>query len=214
MAIAYVNGNFANNTGTSLTYAVNCTGADILLVGFIFSTGTVSSVTYNGVAMTLALSDTAQADTYIYYLIAPATGSNNVVITASALAVISSCAVAYSGANATGQPEATNSASNIFAATLSTSVTTLTDNAWVIAVGTLPGETVTRTSTGTTRQANSNNLIMFDSGAKTPAGSFTSSISATDFGGITILAVVIKESGGGGGGTPTTGFLMQYIASQ
>lgn len=215
MALAYVNGNNATTTATSLTYAVDCTGADILLVGFSMTVGTVSSITYNGVAMTLAVSNTALAnrDFFLYYLVAPSSGSNNVVITPSASSLIRSCAVAYSGASSTGQPDVTGSNTQGSNTVVSTAVTTVADNCFVVAYGDASVELVSRGSSGNTRQS-SGSRIMFDSGTKTPAGSFTSTLSADDFDSVGIVVMSIKPSTGGGGGTPTTGFLMQYLAQQ
>src|SRR4051794_29203748 len=75
---------------TSLTWSHTCTGSNlVLLVGFVASDGTdadrvIQSITYNGVGMTQAVlnDDTARDLTAgIYYLVAPATGAHNIVIT-------------------------------------------------------------------------------------------------------------------------------------
>lgn len=202
MALAYVNGATGTATATSLTFATDCTGADILLVGFSISTGTVSSVTYNGVSMSLATSNTSNIKTYLYYLVAPSAGSNNVVITASGSATINGASVCYSGAKQTGQPEAVSSSSDILLSDISVNVTTTTDNAWVVAIGAVSlGTTLTRLSSGSTRQ-NANKVIMFDFGPKTPTGSVTSSFSSNNgFDTMAICVASISESTTSTGGS-------------
>ena len=68
---------------------------------------TVSSVTYNGVAMTQAAYATANGRaTALYYLVNPSAGTNNVVITFSATAGRVICgAHTWSGANSTQTPQ-------------------------------------------------------------------------------------------------------------
>lgn len=76
-------------TGSSLTFSHTCAGVNRLLivwVSYFDSADTISSVTYNGVAMTAIPSGSAANGNYKiagYYLIAPATGANNVVVTFS-----------------------------------------------------------------------------------------------------------------------------------
>lgn len=193
MAIAYVNGANSSTTATSLTYAVDCTGANILLVGFILSSGTPSTVTYNGVSMTQA---TSTSTTYVYYLVSPASGSNNVVITPSGSTTINSCAVCYSGAETTGQPDATNSASSLVIGSVSVNVTTVADNCWVAAFGSCSTvETLTRVSSGATRQSRSGAIFFDNNTSKTPAGSVISLFDdITGLNDLRIIAVSIKPS--------------------
>jgi len=193
MAIAYVNGANSTATSTSLTYAVDCTGATILLVGFRLSSGTPSTVTYNGVSMTQV---TSTSTTYVYYLVSPATGSNNVVITPSGSTTINSCAVCYSGADTSGQPDAFNSNSSVSTGSVSVNTTTVADNCWVAAFGSCSTtETLTRTSSGSTRQSRSGAIFFDNNTAKTPAGSVTSSFDDTiSLNDLRIIGVSIKPS--------------------
>lgn len=79
-------GNSSTEGATSLTFAYTCAGANRLLcVGVAIYNGNgteVTGVTYNGVAMTSAGSvlGSAADEVTIWYLVAPATGSNNVVV--------------------------------------------------------------------------------------------------------------------------------------
>lgn len=75
-----------SGSGSSLTFAHTCSGSNRLLVVWVSyydSLDTPTGVTYNGVAMTAIPSSTAANGDYKiagYYLINPATGTNNVVI--------------------------------------------------------------------------------------------------------------------------------------
>lgn len=78
----------AQNGQMTATFAHTVSGANGLLVITVgVHSTTVASVTYFGVALTLATrttSDDATADAEIWYLLAPATGTHNVVITMNA----------------------------------------------------------------------------------------------------------------------------------
>jgi hypothetical protein len=91
-------------TGTTRTWSHTCgAGADRLLLVHVEIASTndwVTGVTYNGVAMTQIAheGDFATMSTYLYALVAPATGANNVVVTSSNSVAIAGCS--YSVANA------------------------------------------------------------------------------------------------------------------
>src|SRR3990167_11248949 len=73
----------AKGTASSLTFSHTCTGSNLYLkvtVGVNFTDSDVTGVTYNGVALTLlrALENTMR-DEY-WYLIAPATGAHDIVV--------------------------------------------------------------------------------------------------------------------------------------
>jgi len=81
--------------GTTVSWSHTCTGSNrVLVVGAAVncgSTQTITGVTYNGVAMTAVPSGRMNSNNtanvgfvQVWYLIAPATGANTVVITASA----------------------------------------------------------------------------------------------------------------------------------
>lgn len=75
-----------SGSGSSLTFAHTCSGSNRLLVvwvSYFDSADAPTGATYNGVAMTAIPSSTAANGDYKiagYYLINPATGTNNVVI--------------------------------------------------------------------------------------------------------------------------------------
>jgi len=96
---------------TTLTFAHTCSGSNRLLVVTVpESRSQTATVTYNGVAMTSAVAQ-SNSTTWarIFYLIAPATGSNNVVITySSALTFRQAGAISFNGVDQTSPLGATN----------------------------------------------------------------------------------------------------------
>lgn len=85
MAIAYDTVSSVSGSGAGpFTLAHTCSGSDrVLCVAIMIydDLGVPSSVTYNGVAMTsIGSSSNGQFTVYQYYLIAPATGSNNISV--------------------------------------------------------------------------------------------------------------------------------------
>lgn len=132
------------STGSSMTWSHTCSGSDRLLhvsVGARHSGGTnnvVSGVTYNGVALTLVRGDEANFGTFatsVWRLVAPATGANDIVVTFTGSIDTSGQAVGVSltGVHQT-TPDAGNNGfgDNTTATSVSVSVTTTADNAWII----------------------------------------------------------------------------------
>src|SRR4051812_20674402 len=110
MAIAFdAASNLDAHAGTSHTQAHTCTGSNLLLlVGMRSISGDiVSGATYNGVAMTLQNKTQMQLNDwdYLFFLYAPTTGANNIVISSSS-GTIYARAVSYSGVSQTGFPDA------------------------------------------------------------------------------------------------------------
>lgn len=157
------------NPGTSSTWAhtVGAGANPILFVGVfgdVATTGKISGVTYNGVAMTLIGSVRAPSDrwVYLFYLVNPTTGTNNVVVSASASIAIQGMSSSFTGVNQTGQPDA--STTNTTGASVSHLIGTLTTvaaNCWTVAIYKSMA-TVVAAGTGTARQ-NQNSTLIFDS---------------------------------------------------
>jgi hypothetical protein len=100
----------------------------------------VSSVTYNGQGLTKAASAVADTSTVgvaeLWYLLEadlPSAGTYTVAVNTSGYAVKSVGAVSFEGV-AQQAPEATNTSTNVGPNSISTSITTLTDGAWVVDV--------------------------------------------------------------------------------
>jgi hypothetical protein len=211
MAIAYDNATDGGNNGgatNSLTFAHTCSGSDrILYVGFAGDTSTddITGVTYSGVSASLVgkIQNTSNRWAYLYRLVGPASGSNNVVISCTATHYLIGCATSYTGAAQSGQPDAntTNSAS---ANSLTTSVTTIADNCWAVMMGHsgFTGSPLTAGANTTRRVSDAAFGVtnLFDGNAAvTPAGSTSLAYSAGN-----TFSVAIMESfapAGGGGGT-------------
>lgn len=199
MAIAFDNAVYGGlvNPSSSQTYAYTVgTGSNRILFVGVVANVSITGVTYGGMAMTFISSSQNGSDltAYLYYLIAPASGSNNVIVSAGSSGVILSGAVSYSGASQTGVPDASHTAIATGVTSWSDSVTTVADNSWAIA---MIRENVGRSATV---GANTNNRVdggghgfhMVDGGPKTPAGSFALNISS--FSGVSLNTADIMAS--------------------
>jgi hypothetical protein len=166
--------------GSSLTWSHTCSGSDRILWVQCARDATVDNitgVTYNGVAMTLLDKQTNSTDRieYVFYLIAPDTGTHDVVVSASlAVPSIFGNSSSYTGAKQSGVPDASTKQS-ISGSPYTTSLTTIADNCWTI-LFTTTSATTPVASTGSTLRA-SNGTVggekIFDSnGPITPAGNY------------------------------------------
>jgi hypothetical protein len=86
----------------TVTFSHTCSGTDrVLYVRVNVNTNTITSIQYAGVDMTQILVDTTNAPgntLYIYRLVAPATGANNVVInTTGSAAFLTAVSMSFSG---------------------------------------------------------------------------------------------------------------------
>lgn len=174
---------------TSNTLAKSNSGSDRILNVYVYAgSDVVTGVTYNGVSMTFvskvnSLGAAAGQRLYHYILIAPATGSNNIVVSSSANLGGYISGVSYTGAKQTGQPDASNTQAVSSNTTLTTSVTTIADNCWLVGYSYHNGTVVAGANT-TLRGGSVNVLQTMDSGGdKTPAGShgLTTTRSPADF---------------------------------
>jgi hypothetical protein len=138
----------------------------------ISSSDIVTGVTYNGVAMTrISYTWTTGEGIYLYYLINPSTGANNIVASSSSSTTIYAQSASYTGAKQTWQPDASNTTVYATQTNMSTSVTTIADNCWLV--------WVFRSGTNQTAQAwttlrnwiNATIQIWDSNSATTPAGS-------------------------------------------
>ena len=194
MAIAF-DATSAGSAGGTLTIAHTCTGTDLILwVGFfLFKSPTppgVTSVTYNGVAMTAISgapsSHQSNITEYLYYLVNPATGTNNIVITpAGSVDEVDANCASYTGATQSGQPDSVGKTQN-FAGTTSITLSTTVgvDNSWAVGFARWEGSSPSD-GTGTTHRGSfGNGCAIFDSNSALATGSrsliinFTSSVNS------------------------------------
>jgi hypothetical protein len=200
MAIAFTGAaDLLNNGGTTNTYTKAYTvgaGSNLLLVGLIgdlsiFGNDDITGITYAGVSMTLwkkcitGISATTR-NSYLYALLNPATGANNVIISCTSNHYLIAVAADYSGVKTTGQPDATAIHTEVSLTSTSTgAVTTITDNDWVVLVS--EGYDANKAPTagaGSTRRAFDaafGTLGLFDSnGVVTPPGSYSMTVNYPD----------------------------------
>jgi hypothetical protein len=184
-SIAFDSQNHSTNTGfgTTLSFTVGAGSNRMLIVAVYEATPAVNTatVTYNSVAMT-KIGQQIDSDRAIslWYLIAPTSGTHTVALTGSGSYTIAILAESYSGVNQVA-PEASNTATVASASTISASVTTISDESWLVAC--FVGNAVTLSAgTNTTFRATELTAIVAigdSNAAQTPAGSYSLAANAT-----------------------------------
>ena len=178
----------SNTTGTSLTYAHTCTGSNLILFASVrtdTSVDDVTGVTYNAVSMTFVqkVKTTNGRWMYVYMLVAPATGTNNVVVSCTASHYIASQAISYTGAKQSAQPDysTTDTQDGTGAQSYTKAITTVADNCWVVTFPSGVTGAVTSVTNGTYREGDTLGTYIYDSnGPKTPAGSYSMTVNVQD----------------------------------
>lgn len=198
MAIAFNNATASANNSGSATFSHTCTGSDRYLFVYTSQGNNVSAVTYNGVAMTLLTTYSGSGTVIkVWGLAAPSPGSNTVSITASG--AWAGGASSYTGVSQSSIPEAfTNATTGSPNITITSSVTTIKDNAWVLGFGHY-SDSGSRSlnagsgATGRVVQASSTfygATSIFDSNApKTPAGSYSMTANVSSGSGVLDLVM-------------------------
>jgi hypothetical protein len=205
----------ANNT-SSLTWqhTVGTGGSDrILVVGVSWRNSgsglqTVSGVTYNAQALTLIRKDEKfdgeSRSTAMYYLTNPPTGSAYNIVVSFSLGDFYKCvggAISLTGVDQTTPVDAQNGTIGGVNSAPSVSVTTNTDNAWVVdTVIVRNPSAATTVGAGQTQRWNRNMSDVHGAGShegpKTPAGSVTMSwTTGSTNSGYAISAVAFKPAG-------------------
>ena len=187
MAIAYDAVSVGSATGTSLTVAHTCTGANLVLIVGLKENNveaeTCTGITYNGVALTkiTGLLHPPAYNVYnsLWYLINPSTGANNIVASFSASIWCRASGVSYTGCKQSGIPDASGTNEQTDTATYNTSLTSVADNCWhIMHVQNGTGNHAAGTAT-TIRGTASDSNIADSNSAKTPAGSVTLQVTGT-----------------------------------
>lgn len=210
MAIAYDSNGTALGSSAlgSFTFAFTVgSGANrILFVGVGHASGPgeqISAITYGGVSLTKVAYGLGSA---LWYLIAPATGANNLVFTSAAATTVYVSASSYSGAKQSGQPDAsvvdtTHTASAGGDAAFTTAVTTVADQDWIIAASVGPiFQTGVSSDCTILASQNGNTDVLYHKGPVTPAGSNSITIDTGFSGGTpgpTVLAAFSPVPTGG-----------------
>lgn len=139
MSIAYDSSSGSETgSGTSLSYSHNCSGSNrFLKVDIWHSAGisSITSVTYNGTAMTQLASVTG--NTYTYYLINPDSGNNTVAISANATGSILSYSASYTGVKQTSPIDSQSTTGNgsVLDTTVTGTTTVVASNCWLLGWG-------------------------------------------------------------------------------
>jgi hypothetical protein len=200
----------------SFTFAFTVGGGTnrILFVcaGHVSTTEQITAITYNGVALTKIGYAANGSGTALWYLIAPASGANNLVFTALGGSTVFVGASSYSGAKQSGQPDAsvvdtTHAASAGGDQAFTTSVTTVADQDWIIAASTGPlYQTGAFSDCTLLADQNSHSDVLYHKGPVTPAGSNSITIDTAFSGGTggpTVLAAFSPVPSGGLFGAPS-----------
>lgn len=120
------------SSGSSWTHTTS--GSDRLLVVSCFGdlTDTLTSVTYNGVSMTLLSKALTPADryNYLFYLLNPALGANTVQINGPS--VIRGVSASYTGVAQTGQPDSNPTPTTGTGTQASVNITPGASGCWLI----------------------------------------------------------------------------------
>ena len=125
---------------TSITFSHTCTWSNRILFVATANNGWVNItwVTYNWVAMTqisTSISNGAPSKMYLWYLIAPATWANNVVVTASASCSMIAEVSSYTWAKQSWQPDSSVQNWPTTTTSWTQTTTTVADNCWIIMAG-------------------------------------------------------------------------------
>lgn len=143
----------SSGTGAASPFNVSHTisGSDRVLIVLVMSTDgiTVTSVTYNGVAMTLIASrdNASEMSGRVYGLLAPATGTHNITVTTDAPTACTVFAASFTGASGY-DASASASGNNSSSADASVTVATNRSIGFVVSGGVANGATQTLTYSG------------------------------------------------------------------
>lgn len=208
MAIAFDASSSAKTDGnTSLTFSHTCSGSDRVLIVALCVQNSASSVTatYNGTSMTAAANDSgAWVSTYMFRLIAPSTGANNVVISWTGSDAAIGLATSWTGVDQT-TPLGTAVTATGSTTAVTVDVTAASGEVVVDATSydqNCGGQTIT-VGAGQTERLN----ILTDTScgltagmsSEGGAGTVTMSWTGSDAQDWVIIGVPLKPAGGGGG---------------
>ena len=198
---------FASNGAGPFTWAHTCSGSDRLLrvtTSHFDSSDTISSITYNGVALTAVPGGSTNNGQYYvtaYYLIAPDTGTHDIVVTVTGSVFdFGAGAISYTDVHQTtplGTAVTATGTSTTPSVTVSSAADELVDDGLVI----IHGGTLS-VGAGQTQRWNaiaSSGFIKYAGSTEGGAASTTMSWSNSSSQTWAIVAVPIKPVGGGGG---------------
>lgn len=194
----------ASITSTTLTFAHTTTGSDRILFvqghDRVGATSQVTGVTYDGVPMIKGAQVQNTGDRWItmWWVIAPATGTNDIVVTASVSQPLAFSGISYTGVDQNNPIDGNDSSIVVSTDIISTDITTTTDNDWALMFGKdNAGSRTYTSSTGDTFRFNTqgSGQVLLDTGAAiTPAGLNTMTIDAgASAGAIAAISMAFRE---------------------
>ena len=171
-----------NTTSLTMSHTVSGTNPLLIVGAFVNPGHTVTGVTYNGIPMT-ELSHTTlpsnwpgnpSSTFYYFFLLGPATGTHNVVISANSAAYIYGASASYTGIHQSNPIDSSTSNSGTSITSLTTTNTTVANSTLLVGL-TLADDGTTAYSAGanTTYRANSTYggyLGIFDSNGSVAPG--------------------------------------------
>lgn len=212
-AIGLEASNQVDSTGyqNSLTLSIDCTETDRGVLAFVANrkvTTEVSSVTHNGnsMAMEIEAENTNVAGVQMWSIPAADSGTNNVVYTYANYILSSVYNQCLSGTDQSDIVEATHSPSNGYSSSVTDSVTTITDGAWVFSGLNIQSNYTLTPDSGETElndtDHSDSNLGRFGVSyiEKVTAGSETMGWSWSSSDNYTMILGVVKPSVAAGGG--------------
>lgn len=199
MAIALDVATAGQDQAGSLAWSHTCTGSNLALFVSVVEHGSttdhVSAVTYGGVAMTLLatqtwiISDPSGGHIKLYWLQAPATGTNTVAVTATGSVETGGYSISYTGVKQTGSIDSVVTQTDGVVNSITVTTTTIANNCWTI-LSNATGCVIPSAGTGSTFRVTGQPAGFDSNGAITPAGSHSMSLNTTGvcIGGTSIMA--------------------------
>jgi len=200
-------GNGGRATALTQTFAHTCTCDLITVVVLHTAVENIVSVTYNGDALAiLGTSHINNAGNYElsgWWLLAPDTGTHDVVVTMNAAADTMAVSASYLGVSQTGFPDASTYRKSQDNPAVETLTTTVTDD-WMLIFG-LDEFGTNPTTVRVTNSGFGGVFIADSNGSVGAAGSHTLSVTPSTGGNwMNHITIAFAPAGGGGGG-PTPG---------
>ncbi len=174
--------------GSSATWSHTTSGSNRLLIVCTFNngnSGSPTSVTYNSVGLTKLQEQSTDGGGFrwdLWYLIAPSTGANNVVVTwATGDGINNNIAVTYTGVKQSSFPDSSNTGSTGSTASISVSTTVVASNSWLAGCTRASADTQSGGTNATVRQqGNTDGSQLFhDSNGVVGTGSQTATINVS-----------------------------------
>jgi hypothetical protein len=176
MAIAYDNFSTGNASTTATVSHANAGNTLLCFIVGDYAGDNLTSVTYNGVAMTFLDKHVVTGDrwNYSYIMQNAPVGTYNVVATISTSNGLEIQNVSYSGCATTGQPDAHTVNSGTGSGSLTATVTTTTAGDWLVGKGVQSSSGVPTAGAGTTLRGTSgaySNEVVGDTNGAVSVGS-------------------------------------------